>query len=116
MRRVAAGLHHPVQLAGADDVKAGPGLGERGENREIAIGLHGVTNRVLHWPKRPVERGELADDVLPAVNVQGRPELLRQLPQWHLFAAQLAPLIVKVIHDGRQSSKSAPGRNHFRRQ
>ncbi len=83
---VAPRSQHPVQVAGADQVKPGPLAGQQPDHRQVAVGLDGRAHHVIHAVKRAGVGSVLAGDIPSTVNVKRGAVAGDQPPQRHLFA------------------------------
>ena len=109
-----------AQLAARDDIRARAERGEAREDREAGVGLGGVADQVGESGKRGVEAPEGLRDFRPAVDVERRAVLAREIRERHAVAAQLAftPLesrracpgsLAGTIHDSQAGSPSREG-------
>ena len=105
----AAGLEDAEKLARRDDVEAGAFAGEEIEDGEVAVGLDGVADEVVHAVERRVEAAEMVADRPRAVDVEGRAVFGGERGEIDALAAELAGVVVERVH-GRGNYRSFSSR------
>ena len=87
-----------VQLTAADEVHAGPALGEGPAHCQVGAALDRVTDQGIQRSERLSEAGIVIGKRRPRIHVTRRPHLLGDGGNGHGLAIQVAILVRKVIH------------------
>ena len=96
--RVAAGRHHPLQLAAADDVESAAEPGQHAQHGQVGVGLDGEADQVVHAGQGPVQVLEMLGQRVLRIDVKGRAEPPRERLDGDAFAVKPVAGITKVMH------------------
>ena len=95
---VAAGRHHPLQLAPADDVESAAQLRQHAQDGLVGVGLNGEADQVLHAGQGPVQVLEMLRQRVLRIDVEGRAESSRERLDGHALAVEPIAGVMKVMH------------------